>query len=101
MRGISVTVTSRGTWYDTMTVPPPSLPSVLPSQPALRDVDTSPELLEASKKRAKSTNPSDTPIFICGFKACMRLYPTKERLMQHRKRDHASEDESCIITWND
>ncbi|KAG6890737.1 hypothetical protein C0992_013120 [Termitomyces sp. T32_za158] len=31
---------------------------------------------------------------------CWRLYPTRSRLMQHRKRDHDTEDEGMIITWN-
>jgi hypothetical protein len=32
---------------------------------------------------------------------CNRLFPSRERLMFHRKRDHESEDDADIITWNE
>ena len=31
---------------------------------------------------------------------CNRLFPSKERLMVHRKREHGSEEEGEIISWN-
>ncbi|KAL4241728.1 hypothetical protein ABKN59_000781 [Abortiporus biennis] len=43
------------------TQPPPSLPSVLPSSPALQDVTTTPEQLPGDLGRV--TNPTETPIF--------------------------------------
>ncbi|KIY51283.1 hypothetical protein FISHEDRAFT_37343 [Fistulina hepatica ATCC 64428] len=89
----------------------PTLPSVLPSRPALSDItSTVAELqragvLPASEENVqpigKVTNPRDTALFICGLQECCRLYPSKERLMAHRKRDHNSEDDGAIITWND
>jgi hypothetical protein len=30
---------------------------------------------------------------------CNRLYPSQDRLMAHRKRDHDTDDTSSIITW--
>ena len=32
---------------------------------------------------------------------CNRLFPSRDRLMFHRKRDHDSEEDSDIITWNE
>lgn len=42
-----------------------------------------------------------TPIFICGVEDCYKLFPSRERVMAHRKRDHDSEEEAQeeIITW--
>ncbi|OCH94720.1 hypothetical protein OBBRIDRAFT_769085 [Obba rivulosa] len=77
----------------------PSLPSVLPSVPVLQDVTTTPQQI-AETKLARVTNPAETPIFICAFDNCNRLFPTRDRLMTHRKRDHDSEDDADIITWN-
>ncbi|KAF5385142.1 hypothetical protein D9615_001365 [Tricholomella constricta] len=96
----------------------PSLPSVLPGAPALQDskssslfsaivprslsaVATTNDQLNAALALAKVTSPDQTPIYICGFQNCCRLYPTRERLMAHRKRDHDSQDDSQIITWNE
>ena len=31
---------------------------------------------------------------------CNRLFPSKERIMAHRKRDHSSEEEGEIVSWN-
>ncbi|GLB35975.1 putative zinc finger [Lyophyllum shimeji] len=80
---------------------PPSLPSLLPHKPALQDIDTTPEQLQAALDLAKVTSPDQTPIYICAFQNCFRLYPTRDRLMLHRKRDHDSQDDSLIITWNE
>ncbi|TFK77277.1 hypothetical protein BDN72DRAFT_36312 [Pluteus cervinus] len=80
--------------------PPPDLPSVLPSQPAIQDVDTTPEDLKAAQALGKVTSPTDTAIVICAFEGCFRLYPSHERLMLHRKRDHNSVDETKVVTWN-
>ncbi|KDQ63366.1 hypothetical protein JAAARDRAFT_147606 [Jaapia argillacea MUCL 33604] len=77
----------------------PRLPSVLPSAPALQDVTTTPEQLNSGLARV--TNPTETPIFICAYEDCNRLFPNKDRLMTHRKRDHETEDDSDIITWNE
>ncbi|KAF9457355.1 hypothetical protein BDZ94DRAFT_1115548, partial [Collybia nuda] len=77
------------------------LPSLLPSQPALHDLTTTPDQLRTALNRGKVTSPEQTPIFICAFKDCNRLYPTRDRVMLHRKRDHGgSVDDSLIITWN-
>lgn len=48
-------------------------------------------------------NPSDhrTPIFICVMDKCYRLFPSRDRVMAHRKRDHDTEDQEGIITWNE
>jgi hypothetical protein len=32
---------------------------------------------------------------------CNRLFPSRERLIFHRKRDHDSEEDRDIITWNE
>ncbi|RDB29529.1 hypothetical protein Hypma_015721 [Hypsizygus marmoreus] len=81
---------------------PPSLPSILPSQPALQDITTTPEQLQAALNLGKVTSPEQTPIFICDLDRCLRLFPTRDRVMLHRKRDHnGSTDDSHIITWNE
>ncbi|KAJ7783572.1 hypothetical protein DFH07DRAFT_948583 [Mycena maculata] len=78
------------------------LPSVLPSGPAVSDVTTTLAQLEAALALAKVTSPKETAIFICAFQDCHRLYPSRERLMAHRKRDHNnSDDTDRIITWNE
>ncbi len=35
-----------------------------------------------------------------GFTDCNRLFPSAERVMMHRKRDH-ERDEGEIISWNE
>ncbi|KAI0652081.1 hypothetical protein C8Q79DRAFT_76753 [Trametes meyenii] len=77
----------------------PKLPSVLSSTPAVQDVLTAPEHVDAGLARV--TNPTETPIFICAMQNCYRLFPSRDRVMLHRKRDHDSEDQEDIITWND
>ena len=42
-----------------------------------------------------------TPIYICAIDSCYRLFPSRERVMAHRKRDHDTEDKEEIITWNE
>ena len=42
-----------------------------------------------------------TPIFICAMDKCYRLFPSRDRVMAHRKRDHDTEDQEEIITWNE
>ncbi|TFK36887.1 hypothetical protein BDQ12DRAFT_686035 [Crucibulum laeve] len=81
--------------------PAPSLPSLLPSNPAFQDTTSTPEQLIAAEKLGKVTSPEQTPIFICAFTECNRLFPSRERLMVHRKREHSSEDDTLIITWNE
>ncbi|THH09190.1 hypothetical protein EW145_g2194 [Phellinidium pouzarii] len=78
----------------------PWLPSVLPSSPAIQDdtAVTTATQLEAGVGRM--TTPVETPIYICAYSKCNRLFPSRERLMGHRKRDHDSEQTDHIITWN-
>ncbi|KAJ7042427.1 hypothetical protein C8F04DRAFT_904293, partial [Mycena alexandri] len=85
------------------------LPSVLPSRPAVSDVTTTPEQLQTALGLAKVTSPNETALFICalppkqGEPDCFRLFPSRERVMAHRKRDHNntdSENTDHIITWN-
>ncbi|KAJ7786121.1 hypothetical protein B0H16DRAFT_1295108 [Mycena metata] len=88
------------------------LPSVLPSRPAVSDVTTTPEQLQTALGLAKVTSPQEcameraTPIENLLFASadCFRLFPSRERVMAHRKRDHNSSDwenTDHIITWND
>lgn len=84
----------------TMSTARPKLPSVLPSQPALQDVSTTKDEIDTGLARA--TNPAETPIFICAYADCKRLFPSVERVMIHRKRDHEKEDGGEeIISWNE
>ncbi|KAJ7275225.1 hypothetical protein B0H12DRAFT_1006005 [Mycena haematopus] len=78
-----------------------SLPSVLPSRPAVSDVTTTADDLLAAQGRAKVTSPKETPLFICAFPDCFRLFPSRDRVMTHRKRDHTSDETDHIITWNE
>ncbi|RPD82329.1 hypothetical protein L226DRAFT_528507 [Lentinus tigrinus ALCF2SS1-7] len=77
----------------------PKLPYVLPSVPAVQDADTTSEQVNAGTARV--TNPTETPIYICAMQNCNRLFPSRDRLMAHRKRDHDTEDQDDIITWNE
>jgi len=85
------------------------LPSVLAPAPAIPDQITSSEDLQAilsgsSVAGGKVTNPEQTPIVICTVSNCNRLFPNRERLSVHRKRDHPSlteEDVVECITWNE
>ncbi|TCD61304.1 hypothetical protein EIP91_008654 [Steccherinum ochraceum] len=77
----------------------PTLPSVLPSAPALQDVRTTPQQISAGLGRV--TNPTETPIFICALSSCNRLFPSKDRLMVHRQNAHNSSEDNDIITWNE
>ncbi|KIP12570.1 hypothetical protein PHLGIDRAFT_97994 [Phlebiopsis gigantea 11061_1 CR5-6] len=77
----------------------PSLPSVLPPAPALQDVTTTPQQVIASVARV--TNPAETPIFICALEQCNRLFPSRDRLMAHRRAAHSTDDDRDIITWNE
>ncbi|KAI0046600.1 hypothetical protein FA95DRAFT_1349114 [Auriscalpium vulgare] len=83
----------------TATAAHPKLPSVLPSQPAIQDGISTKEQIATGAARV--TNPSETPIFICAFDECNRLFPSRDRVMMHRKRDHNSERDDHIITWNE
>ncbi|KAG5734054.1 hypothetical protein E4T56_gene15487, partial [Termitomyces sp. T112] len=77
----------------------PLLPSVLQPTPALSDVDTTPQQMAAARDLATVTSPDQTPIYICALPNCWRLYPTQERLMLHRKREHETQDTDQIIRW--
>ncbi|KAK7468700.1 arginyl-tRNA synthetase [Stygiomarasmius scandens] len=78
-----------------------ALPSVLRSQPAIQDASTTPAVLQAAQSLAKVTSPEETALFICALQNCYRLFPTRDRLMLHRKRDHDTEHDEHIITWNE
>ncbi|KAH9964253.1 hypothetical protein BC827DRAFT_1189956 [Russula dissimulans] len=86
-----------------MTTTRPKLPSVLPWQPAVQDVTTTKDQINTGLARA--TNPAETPVFICAFTGtgteCNRLFPSRERVMMHRKRDHDTTEEGSIISWNE
>ncbi|PIL31721.1 transcription factor [Ganoderma sinense ZZ0214-1] len=77
----------------------PKLPSVLPVVPAVQDVTTTAE--QVNSGMARITNPTETPIYICAMDNCYRLFPSRDRVMAHRKRDHDTEDREEIITWNE
>ncbi|KAJ3803437.1 hypothetical protein GGU11DRAFT_739874 [Lentinula aff. detonsa] len=94
------------------------LPSVLPSRPALSDTTTTREQLETSQSLAKVTTPQETAIFICALQGiftleptshfptlplldCHKLFPSRDRLIQHRRKEHGSDEDKDIITWND
>ncbi|KAJ3822099.1 hypothetical protein EV361DRAFT_918981 [Lentinula raphanica] len=77
------------------------LPSVLPSRPALSDTTTTREQLKSAQLLAKVTTPQETAIFICALQDCYKLFPSRDRLMQHRRKEHGSDEDSNIITWND
>ncbi|KAJ6627109.1 hypothetical protein B0H10DRAFT_1780014 [Mycena sp. CBHHK59/15] len=77
------------------------LPSVLQSRPAVSDITTTPEQLQAALALGKVTSPKETPLFICAFQDCFRLFPSRDRVMAHRKRDHSSEVADRVITWNE
>ncbi|KAG8765663.1 hypothetical protein FRC19_007744 [Serendipita sp. 401] len=67
---------------------------------ALRDVTTTGEEIKDTGLGRKAT-PQDTPIFICELDDCSRLFPSRERLAIHRKRDHNTEDAyKAVLTWN-
>ncbi|KAJ3575981.1 hypothetical protein NP233_g745 [Leucocoprinus birnbaumii] len=77
-------------------MPPPDLPSILPPSEAVPDTTTTIEEIVAAEQNGKVTEPDQTPIYIY----CFRLYPNYDRLMAHRKRDHNSDSNTDIITWN-
>ncbi|KIK07479.1 hypothetical protein K443DRAFT_673396 [Laccaria amethystina LaAM-08-1] len=84
------------------------LPSILPSTPAVQDVTSTAQQVNNVQTyvndvqfSAKVTTPEQTPIFICALKNCNRLFPSRDRVMMHRKRDHDSTDDTLIITWNE
>jgi len=81
---------------------PYALPTTLPARPVLPD----PEVIEKQEgvfegSVGRLATPTDTPIFICTLNGCNRLYPSRERLGMHRRKDHASEDLSNhLLTWD-
>ncbi|KAF8578411.1 hypothetical protein K439DRAFT_1362266 [Ramaria rubella] len=78
----------------------PSLPSVLSSYPAIQDVDTT--LEQTNSTLGRITSPEETAIFICVYDKCYRLFPSRDKLLVHKKRDHGSDDtQGDILTWND
>lgn len=76
------------------------LPSMLPPSDAIPDSTTTLDQIVAAENNAKLTDPLQTPICICALDNCYRLYPNRDRLMAHRKRDHGSDSAVDIITWN-
>ncbi|KAJ7900154.1 hypothetical protein B0H14DRAFT_3423552 [Mycena olivaceomarginata] len=93
------------------------LPSVLTSHASVSDVTTTADDLNAAQGRAKVTSPKETPLFICALPGkdsalrrvldlflppdCFRLFPSRDRVMTHRKRDHNSDETDHVITWNE
>ncbi|PAV22461.1 arginyl-tRNA synthetase [Pyrrhoderma noxium] len=77
----------------------PTLPSVLPSCPAMQDTNTTAEQINSGLGRV--TTPTETPIYICAYAKCNRLFPSRDRLVNHRKRDHNSDEMEHIISWNE
>ncbi|KAH9486569.1 hypothetical protein JR316_0000634 [Psilocybe cubensis] len=75
-----------------------SLPSILPSKPAIQDTTSTVD--EIKQQLGRATNPEATPIFICALDECYRLLPSQKALMMHRKKDHQTEDDGWMITWN-
>ncbi|KIY63749.1 hypothetical protein CYLTODRAFT_125911 [Cylindrobasidium torrendii FP15055 ss-10] len=61
--------------------------------------------IEEAQSFVKVTEPKETPLFICLLPDCCRLFPTRDRILGHRKRDHPDlpeEDlEADILTWNE
>jgi hypothetical protein len=84
-----------------MLQPLPLLPSLLPASPGLQDVTTTKEGLNPGL--ATVTNPEETRIYICALPDCNRLFPTRDKVLAHRKRDHGGVEyaENTIITWNE
>ncbi|KIJ46384.1 hypothetical protein M422DRAFT_226680 [Sphaerobolus stellatus SS14] len=77
----------------------PQLPSVLPCSPGLHDGEMTEAQLNSTVGRI--TSPEETPIFICAYDRCYRLFPSQEKLLIHKKRDHASDDpHNDVLTWN-
>ncbi|KAI6031595.1 hypothetical protein BKA83DRAFT_671544 [Pisolithus microcarpus] len=64
----------------------PRLPSILKSAPAIQDGS----LILLHMYDSLHARVSD----------CNRLFPSRERVMLHRKRDHDSGDDRDILTWN-
>ncbi|KAH0826611.1 hypothetical protein J3R83DRAFT_4975, partial [Lanmaoa asiatica] len=83
----------------------PRLPSVLKSRPATQDTTTIKKDIDAGLGWV--TSPTEyASVFLCVCVAdsaedCNRLFPSRERVMLHRKRDHDSEDDRDILTWNE
>ncbi|CCA68540.1 hypothetical protein PIIN_11842 [Serendipita indica DSM 11827] len=76
------------------------LPPITRGVVALRDVATTKEQIAANGV-GKRASPQDTPIFICELNACNRLFPSRDRLALHRKRDHNTDDVfTDVLTWN-
>ncbi|KAF9448169.1 hypothetical protein P691DRAFT_622935, partial [Macrolepiota fuliginosa MF-IS2] len=78
----------------------PDLPSLLPPSEGVQDTTTTLEQILAAEQNGKITEPEQTPIYICALQDCFRLYPNYDRLMAHRKRDHNTDSNADIITWN-
>jgi len=84
-----------------MSQQPHCLPSVLRPEPAVRDTKTTAEEIKANGV-GRLASPADTPIFICGLDSCWRLFPSRDRLAAHRKRDHDTDDAyESVLTWNE
>ncbi|KZV93781.1 hypothetical protein EXIGLDRAFT_835484 [Exidia glandulosa HHB12029] len=75
-----------------------SLPPVLPSSPAYdHKEDETPQV-----ELGRVTTPAETPIFICALESCNRLFPSRDRLAQHRKVAHPGTDaHTDVLTWNE
>ncbi|KAF8598050.1 hypothetical protein BDV93DRAFT_527028 [Ceratobasidium sp. AG-I] len=79
---------------------PLTLPTHLRATPALSDIKTTADDLKNMVGRAST--PEDTPIYVCTIEGCNKLFPSRDRLGVHRKRDHNSDDTTNnILTWNE
>ncbi|KDN39886.1 hypothetical protein RSAG8_08537, partial [Rhizoctonia solani AG-8 WAC10335] len=77
-----------------------SLPPHLKATPALPDIQTTDE--DIKNMVGRTSTPEDTPIYICMIDGCNKLFPSRERLGGHRKRDHGSDDTTTnVLTWNE
>jgi len=77
-----------------------TLPPLLESSPVYDHKDENEQSVKADLGRV--TTPQETPIFICTMDKCYRLFPSRDRLGQHRKQVHSmTDDQMDVLTWND
>ncbi|CEL57020.1 hypothetical protein RSOLAG1IB_08273 [Rhizoctonia solani AG-1 IB] len=79
-----------------------SLPPHLRATLALPDTRTTEKDIQQNNMVGRTSTPEDTPIYICTIDGCNKLFPSRERLGGHRKRDHGSDDTTNnVLTWNE
>ncbi|KDQ19876.1 hypothetical protein BOTBODRAFT_380526 [Botryobasidium botryosum FD-172 SS1] len=77
-------------------------PDTLMGRVVLSDNVSTAEDIKNAAGLSRVATPTDTAIYICNFDQCYRLFPTRDRLAFHRKRDHKTDDShSDVITWNE